>query len=146
MAVQNSTAASDGLTERACGVQATRTRSNETCRIEDAHSAGMAENGATLNPQSMDSRQSGRPHGKSHESRENDQVLTSVELARSILHRLEPTCTVTSVTPITETLSVDMNTVNSFQHHSLAAYGGKLENNDDEDRDRHVTTAFHLEQ
>ena len=39
-----------------------------------------------------------------HESRETDQVRTSVELARSILHRVEPTCTVTSVTPITETL------------------------------------------
>ena len=39
-----------------------------------------------------------------------------------------------------------MNTVNSFQHHRLAAYGVKLENNDDEDRDRHVTTAFHLKQ
>ena len=45
MAVQNSTAASDGLTERTRGVQATRTRSNETYRAEDAHSAGMAENG-----------------------------------------------------------------------------------------------------
>ena len=59
-------------------------------------SAGMAENGTTSNPQSIDSRQSGRPHDQSHESRETDQVRTSVELARSILHRLEPLCTVTS--------------------------------------------------
>ena len=42
------------------------------------------------------------------------------------ISRLEPTCTVTSVTPITETPSVEMNTVNSFQHHRLAAYGGNL--------------------
>ena len=54
------------------------------------------KNGTTSNPQSIDSRQSGRPHDQSHESRETDQVRTSVELARSILHRLEPICTVTS--------------------------------------------------
>ena len=48
--------------------------------------------------------------------KKTDQVRTSLEFARSILHRLEPTCTVTSVTPITETLSVEMNTVNSLQH------------------------------
>ena len=53
-------------------------------------------------------------------------VRTSVELARSILHRLEPTCTATSVTPITETLAVEMNTVNSFQDHRLAAYRGNF--------------------
>ena len=59
------------------GVHATRrTRSNETYRVEDAHSAGMAENGTTSNPQSIDSRQSGRPHDQSHESRETDQVRT----------------------------------------------------------------------
>ena len=56
----------------------------------------VAENGTTSNPQSIDSRQSGRPHDQSHESRETDQVRTSVELARSILHRLEPLCAVTS--------------------------------------------------
>ena len=106
MAVQSSTAASDRLTERACGVHATRTGSNETYRVEDAHSAGMTENGTTSNPQSIDSRQSGRPHDQSHEWRETDQVRTSVELARSILHRLEPTCTATSVTPITETFQL----------------------------------------
>ena len=97
--------------------------SNETYRAEDACSAGMAENGTTSNPQSIDSRQSGRLRDQSRESRETDQVRTSVELARSILHRLEPPCTVTSDTPITETLSVEMNTVNSFQHHRLAACG-----------------------
>ena len=96
MAIQNSTATSDGLTECTRGLQATRTGSNETYRAEDARSAGMAENGTTSNPQSIDSRQSGRPHDQSHESRETDQVRTSVELARSILHRLEPICTVTS--------------------------------------------------
>ena len=68
----------------------------KTYRAEDACSAGMAENGTTWNPQSIDSRQSGRPHDQSHEPRETDQVRTSVELARSILHRLEPPCTVTS--------------------------------------------------
>ena len=45
----------------------------------------------------------------------------SVELARSILHRLEPACIVTLVTPI-----VEMNTVNSFQHHRLAGHRGNL--------------------
>ena len=63
---------SDGLTERTRGLQATRTGSNETYRAEDACSAGMAENGTTSNPQSIDSRQSGRPHDQSHESRETD--------------------------------------------------------------------------
>ena len=38
-----------------------------------------------------------------------------------------------------------MNTVNSFQYHRLRKRG-KLGYNDDEDRDRHVTTAFHLKQ
>ena len=116
MAVQSSTATSDGLTECACGVQATRTRSNETRRIEDAHSAGMAENGTTSNPQNIDSRQSGRPHDQSHESRETGQVRTSVELARSILHGLESTCTVTSDTAL---LSAETHTVDSFQYQHL---------------------------
>ena len=142
MAAQNSTATSDGLTERTRGLQATRTGSNETCRVEDAHSAGMAENGTTSNPQSIDSRQSGRPHDHSRESRETDQVRTSLELARSMLHRHEPTCTVTLVTPITETLSA----VNSFSAAQTRSIREKLENNDDEERDRHVTTAFHLKQ
>ena len=145
MAVQNSTATSDGLTERTRGVQATRAGSNETHRAEDAHSAGMAENGTTSNPQSIDSRQSRRPHDQSHESRETDHVRTSVELARSILHRLEPPCTVTSDwcnrQSITEILTVEMNTVNSFQYHRLRKRV-KLGYNDDEDRDRHVTTAL----
>ena len=52
----------------------------------------------------------------SREEKKTDQVRTSLELARSILHRLEPTCTETSVTPITETLSIEVDTVNSFQH------------------------------
>ena len=96
MAVQNSTATSDGLTERTRGVQATRAGSNETYRAEDACSAGMAENGTTSNPQSIDSRQSGRSHDEGHVSRKIDQVRTSFEPTRSILHRLESTCTVTS--------------------------------------------------
>ena len=66
-----------------------------------------------------DSRQSGRPHDQSHESSEIDQVRTSVEFARSILHRLEPTCTVTSVTSITETLSVEMNSFSASQTRSI---------------------------
>ena len=98
---------------------ATRTWQNETYRVEDAHSAGMAEKGTRTSSQSIDSRQSSRSYDQGHVSRKTDQVRTSLELARSILHRLEPTCTVTTVTsaiPITETLSVEMNTVNSFQH------------------------------
>ena len=45
-----------------------------------------------------------------------------------------------------------MNTVNSFQYHRLSFQHhrlrkrGKLGYNDDEDRDRHVTTAFYLKQ
>ena len=45
-----------------------------------------------------------------------------------------------------------MNTVNSFQYHRLSFQHhrlrkrGKLGYNDDEDRDRHVTIAFHLKQ
>ena len=60
--------------------------------------------------------------------RETDQVRTSFELTRITLHRLEPTCTaaMTSTTSITETLTVEMNTVNSFQHHKLTACGGNL--------------------
>ena len=37
-----------------------RTRPNETCRAEDARSAGMAENGTTSSSQSINSRQPGR--------------------------------------------------------------------------------------
>ena len=79
MAVQNSTATSDGPHRAHLWVCRRRgPGSNETYREEDAHSAGMAENGTTSNPQSIDSRQSGRPHDQSHESRETDQVRTSV--------------------------------------------------------------------
>ena len=53
----------------------------------------MAENGTTSSSQSIDSRESGRPHDQGHDSRETDQVRTSLELARITLHRLEPTCT-----------------------------------------------------
>ena len=88
MAVQNSTAASDRLTERTRGVQTKKARLNETCRAEDAHSAGVAENGTTSNPQSIDSRQSGRPHDQGHDSRETDQVRTRFELARITPRRL----------------------------------------------------------
>ena len=106
--------------------QAKRAGSNETHGVEDAHSSGTVENGTTSYPQSIDSRQSSRPHDQGHDSRETDQVWTYSELARIILHRLEPTCTVTSVTTITETLTVLMNTVNSIQNHTLTAYGGNL--------------------
>ena len=69
MAVQNSTAPSDGLTERTCGVPAKKAGSNETRRAEDDHSAGMAEKGTTSYPQSVDSRQSGRLHDQGHDWR-----------------------------------------------------------------------------
>ena len=92
MAVQNSTAASDRLTERTCGVQAKRARSNETHRAEDAHSGGVAENVTTSYPQCVDSRQPGRPHDQGHDSREADQVWTCSELARIILRKLGPPC------------------------------------------------------
>ena len=101
-----------------------RAWSNETHRVEDAHSSGMAENVTISHSQRIDSRQSNRPRDQGHDSRDIDQVWTCSELARIILHRLGPTCTVTSVTPITETLTVLMNTVNSFQNHRLTEYGG----------------------
>ena len=126
MAVQNSTASSDRLAKRTCGVQAERTWSNETHRVDDANSAGMAENGTISHPQSVDSRQPSRPHDQGHDSRETDQVWTCLELARIIPHRLEPTCTVRSISPITETLTVLMNTVNSFQNHRRTENWGYL--------------------
>ena len=46
--VQSRTVSTDRPTERTCGVQAKRAWSNETHRVEDAHNAGMAENGTTL--------------------------------------------------------------------------------------------------
>ena len=91
MAVQNSTASSDRLTERICGVPTKRARSKQTHQVKDVHSARMDENGTFSYPQSIDSRQSGRPHDQGHESRETDQVWTCSELARIILHRLGPT-------------------------------------------------------
>ena len=51
-AVQNSTASSDNCSERICGVQTKKARSNETHRAEDAHSAEMAEHGTTSYSQS----------------------------------------------------------------------------------------------
>ena len=88
VAVQNSTASSDRLTGRTCGVQRMTAWSNETNRAEDAHRTGMVENGTTTYLQSVDSRQPGRPHDQGHDSRGTDQVWTCVELARSILHSL----------------------------------------------------------
>ena len=96
MEVQNGAAALGRLTEHAGSVQTQRTRPNETCRAEDAHSAGMAENGTTSISHSIDSRQFGRPHDQGHVSRKTDQVRTNLELTRITLRRLEPTCTVTS--------------------------------------------------
>ena len=104
----------------------THSAHHETHRAEDAHSARTAESGTASYPQSVDSRQSGRPHDQGHDSRKTDQVRTCFELARIILHRLEPAYAVTSVTPITETLTVEVTTVNSFQNHRLTAYGGNL--------------------
>ena len=124
MAVQNSAAYLDRLTKCARSVQTQRTRPKETCRAEDARSAGMAKKGTTSSSQCIDSRQSGRPHDQGNDSRETDQVRTSLELTRITLHRLEPTCTaaMTSATSITETLTVEMNTVNNSsasQTHSM---------------------------
>ena len=50
-AVQNSTASSDNDSERICGVQTKKARSNETHRAKDSHSAEMTENGTTSYPQ-----------------------------------------------------------------------------------------------
>ena len=93
MAVHDSAVAADRLPERARSVQAQSAGSNETCRAEDAHSGGMAENWTTSSSQSIDSQQPSRPHDKGHDSRETGQVWTCLELARITLHRLEPTCT-----------------------------------------------------
>ena len=65
-------------------------------------------------------------HDPGHDPTETDQVWTCPELARVILHILGPTCTVTSVTPITATLTVLMNTVNNFQNHRLTVYLGTM--------------------
>ena len=124
IAVKNRTDSTDRLTERTCGVQTKRASSNETHRVEDAHNAKIAKIGRLRIPQSIDSRQSGRPHDHGHDSRETDQVWTCSELARVILHRLGPTCTITSIAPTTTTLTVFMNTVNSSQNHRLTAYLG----------------------
>ena len=75
MAVQNSTAASDRLTERTCG---------------GASEEGTAANGTTTYSHAEDSRQPCRLHDQGHDSRETDQVLACFELARIILHRLGP--------------------------------------------------------
>ena len=48
MVVQNSTASSDRVSERTCGVQTKRAWSNGTHQTEDAHSASMAENNCRL--------------------------------------------------------------------------------------------------
>ena len=126
MAVENSTASSDRLAKRTCGVQVERTWSNEAPQVQDANSAGMAENGNTSCPQSVDSRQFRRLEDQSHDSKETDQVWTCSELERIILHRLEPTCTVTSVAPIT----VLMKTVNTFSESQTHSIQGRLQNND----------------
>ena len=120
MAVQSSTASSDRFIERTRGVQAKKAWSNETRRVEDAHSPGMAENGTTSYPQSTDSRQSDRLHDGGHDPRETDQVWTCSEFARINLR------TATSVSLITEILTVLMNTVNSFENHRLTARQGLM--------------------
>ena len=76
-------------THRAHWRRESRAWSNETHRVEDAHSAGMAENGTTPCPQSVDSRQSGRPHAECHDPRKADQVRTCSKLPRVNLHRHE---------------------------------------------------------
>ena len=107
MAAENSTASSDRLAKRTCGVQAERTWSNGAPQVEDANNARMDENGNTSYPQSVYSRQSRRLHDQNHDPRETDQVWTCSELEMILLHRREPTCTVTSVTPITVLMNTD---------------------------------------
>ena len=85
---------------------------------------GMAENGTTSHPHCIDSRQPSRHHDQSHDPRKTGQVRTCLELARINLHRLGPTCTGTTVTAITETLTVLKSTVNSSQNHRLTAHLG----------------------
>ena len=117
VAVQSRAVSTNRHTERTCGVQTKRSWSNEKHRVDDA----QPENGTTSHPQSIGSRQSGRPHDQGHDPRATDQVRTCSELARINLHRLGPTCTVTRVRPITRTFTVLKNTVSSFQDHRLTA-------------------------
>ena len=53
MAVRSSTPLLQTDIQRTCGVQAQRAWSNETHRVEDDHSAGMAENGTTSYTQNL---------------------------------------------------------------------------------------------
>ena len=119
VAVQSRAVSANRHTERTCGVQAKRSWSNETHRVDDAHSAQMHENGTTSYPQSIGSRQSGRPHDQGHDQRATAQVRTCSELARINLHRLGPTCTLTRGRPI-RNVSLK-NTVKSFQDHRHTA-------------------------
>ena len=123
--VQSTTAFTNRLAERTGGVQTKRAWSNETHRVEYAHSSGMADNGTTPCPQSVDALQSGRLRDQGHDPRETDQVRTCSELATVNRHRLWPTCRVTTVTPLTATLTVLKTTVNSFQNYRLTANLGR---------------------
>ena len=96
------------------------TVSEVTHRVEDAHRAGMAENGTLSYPQSVDSRQSGRPHDQGHDARETDQVCTCSELVTINFDSRGPTCTLETETQITTALTVLTNTFNNSQNHSLA--------------------------
>ena len=50
MAVQSGTSSANGLAQCTGCVQAQRSLANEIHRVEDAHSAGIAEDGKTAHP------------------------------------------------------------------------------------------------
>ena len=117
MAVQISAVASYRFTEGARTVQTQGARSNDTCRAEDAHRAGMAENGTTSSSQSVDSRQSGRPHDQGHDLGETDQVRTRFELARITPRRLLADLISSNISYI------DHRNSYKLQYHRLTAHG-----------------------
>ena len=95
------------LTERTRSVQAQGTRSNGTCRAQDADSARIVENGMSPCSQDINSPQSGRPHDQGHDSGEMIQVRTSFELVWSHLRPtdLSLAATATTATTIAFTMS-----------------------------------------
>ena len=99
MAVQNSTAASGRLTERTCGVQAKRAWVH-TGRPR-IHEVWTHDKPADFMTKAM-TREKLIKFGR------------ALNLRGSFSQTWAKTCTVTSVTPITETLTVEMNTVNSL--------------------------------
>ena len=116
----------DRLAKRTCGVQAERTWSIEHIELKTLTVQEWLKTGRLRVHKVSTHDNLGRLEDQGHDSKETDQVLTCSELARIILHRLEPTCTVTSVTPITLLMNTDKMISESQTHSTL----GKLENND----------------